>query len=1573
MRRGAVTIAVMMLLVLSPLAQDWQPVSEDTLEPVIASVDEPALPSVDMDPEPLLSGVRGKFVENLGQKGEGAGKYYCIGEPISVSFDTGRVYYDYRPPDGDRGYMFSVGFGGAREVEPVGVGPMTGRNNYFAGSDPTRWVTGVRSFEMVVYPSLYDGIDLRFYIDDPLLKYEFVLEPFADPSDIEMVYSDVEGVRLDDKGNLVIRTPIGDLVDQSPMTRYSGSVDEIGSWFEVWMDGVVGFGVDEYDENRPITIDPGIECFSYLGGSMKEQLSCIQTDADENIYATGNTQSPDFPTTEGAYNTSPPQTFVIYLAKFNQNCSQLMFSTFINVFGIGCDILLPSNGSILLYASSSSHDYPLSPGGIRPSEVNGSFAALTIFSSDGSQILHSRIGYGIGQWGGAGNLVGGPDGSIYISGVVTNDSLPVKNGYDRSFEGYSDGVVLRLSSDCARILNTTYVGGSGAEGISGNERHMIDIDSDGNVYVAGTTESTDFPITGTTYQSSLKGTADAFLMKLDSNLTKLHYSTYLGGSDRDGGAPRAFGVGRVMIMGETYSHNFPVTSDAYQGENGHDYHQPTTDIFITIIDTVNNTLEYSTYFGGNYPDRKPDLYLQGDAVIGIFQTGSTDLTTTLGCYQDSGGLNNDIFIFKLDINRSILLYGSYFGYSGADGNPSLSISKDTSEIIIGGITNTDGYPAQDGFQQNLSGNFDVMLFRFNITEIELYPPSPPLGLSIQAINQGIYLTWSPPLSDGGLNLIGFEVEKTTSIGGPSEIIWADSMTFFDDNVTKGITYYYRVRAHNRFSPGNWTEWVNATFITKPTANIVIEATPGNNTLLLTWKPPTDPDDTGGLPIEGYRLFRGNTFSDIPHLVDLGNETTYLDEDVTNGKIYYYQISLVTSAGESPKSDWFTFRPCTVPGPPVEFGAYGYDGFVILSWYPCSYTGGAPVEGYRVFKGFSPDDYQFLALLSASERTYNDTDVVNGQTYYYRVLALNEAGDGVISRAREAIPVGLPSEPVEPRAVVGNGTVHLNWGRPAEDGGDDNYTYLVWIETFDGDEIDCLPSLDTSFTWTNLTNGVTYRFKIRANNRAGSGPASDVIYATPISKPDPPRSLALTPEEDYIKLSWDFPFETGGSPVVEFIIYRGESPDFLEPYVTIEAIVPTYVDENVTGGQTYYYMVAAVTGVGEGPATAVQYARALGPPGAPLGLKAEDGDSQVTLTWSVPRDDGGRPLYGYVIYRGDTEDALLELVRVGETLSYIDDGLENGRTYYYQVAAWNVMGVGPRTDIVEGRPFRPFEVPGQVANLRTSVDGTTVTLLWDAPDADGGRPVLGYVVMRGLTTSDMEVVDRVGIIQSYTDEDLQRGRTYVYQVAAWNEIGEGEFSDMVEASIEKVEEPVLEDGSWLILVAILCACLVTVGAIASTESGRYRWGLLLGPLTTRLKREEVLDNKTRHALLGIIIANPGIHYKAIMREFGLKNGVAAYHLSVLEEKDYIRTVRDGRLKRFYSVEAKVPKDQRLTPEEIRETIIELVESTPGISQRSIVNELGIDDDTVGYHLRAMVESGELSSAKQGRYTVYTRDT
>jgi predicted transcriptional regulator len=335
--------------------------------------------------------------------------------------------------------------------------------------------------------------------------------------------------------------------------------------------------------------------------------------------------------------------------------------------------------------------------------------------------------------------------------------------------------------------------------------------------------------------------------------------------------------------------------------------------------------------------------------------------------------------------------------------------------------------------------------------------------------------------------------------------------------------------------------------------------------------------------------------------------------------------------------------------------------------------------------------------------------------------------------------------------------------------------------------------------------------------------------------------------------------------------------------------------------------------------------------------------------------------------------LVELAQLSVTFTYTDDDVTNGNTYYYSGAAYNSIADGPRSDIVGARPFRLPVVPGLVQNLRTSVEGTTVTLLWGAPLDDGGSAVVGYIVMRGLDPTNMEEIAEVGIIQSYTDENLQRGKTFYYKVAPMNDIGRGQFSPEVQATIERIEEPVSEGTPWLLIVALLCVSLITVGAIASTESGRYRWGLLLGPLTTRLKRDEVLDNKTRHALLGIIITNPGIHYQAIKREFELKNGVAAYHLDVLERENFIRSVRDGRLKRFYSTDTKVPTDQRATPEELREEILELVVANPGISQKEVVNELGVESDTAGYHLRAMVADGTIKDERRGKYMTYYRET
>jgi PKD repeat protein len=184
--------------------------------------------------------------------------------------------------------------------------------------------------------------------------------------------------------------------------------------------------------------------------------------------------------------------------------------------------------------------------------------------------------------------------------------------------------------------------------------------------------------------------------------------------------------------------------------------------------------------------------------------------------------------------------------------------------------------------------------------------------------------------------------------------------------------------------------------------------------------------------------------------------------------------------------------------------------------------------------------------------------------------------------------------------------------------------------------------------------------------------------------------------------------------------------------------------------------------------------------------------------------------------------------------------------------------------------------------------------------------------------------------------------------------------------EQSAGPVL-DESELALVVCSLVFIIGVAVAASTETGKYSLGLMGAPLFTRAK--DILDNKTRHALLGIILTDPGIHYSAIREEFGLSNGQAAYHLNVLEREGFIRSARDGKLKRFYSAHTQVPEDVGMSPEDTRDAIVSLVRGRPGISQLEVMEALGMDRASASYYLRELVKVNRLKAGKKGWYTVY----
>ena len=181
---------------------------------------------------------------------------------------------------------------------------------------------------------------------------------------------------------------------------------------------------------------------------------------------------------------------------------------------------------------------------------------------------------------------------------------------------------------------------------------------------------------------------------------------------------------------------------------------------------------------------------------------------------------------------------------------------------------------------------------------------------------------------------------------------------------------------------------------------------------------------------------------------------------------------------------------------------------------------------------------------------------------------------------------------------------------------------------------------------------------------------------------------------------------------------------------------------------------------------------------------------------------------------------------------------------------------------------------------------------------------------------------------------------------------------------------LEGASASLMLAAAVAVVAALALALALAGARYRLALLMRPFLTLTGCDSAMDNRARYLVHGLIIDRPGISYAAVLRELGLPIGVVPYHLDILEREHYVRSVRDGRLKRFYTTDTTPPRDQRRVLEYAREALLAIVARRPGISQKELVRESGIDVEVVGYHLRAMVKDGALEETQVNRHPVYS---
>ena len=447
---------------------------------------------------------------------------------------------------------------------------------------------------------------------------------------------------------------------------------------------------------------------------------------------------------------------------------------------------------------------------------------------------------------------------------------------------------------------------------------------------------------------------------------------------------------------------------------------------------------------------------------------------------------------------------------------------------------------------------------------------------------------------------------------------------------------------------------------------------GNAQVTLTWTAPTD---NGGSPVTHYEVENGAAW------INVGNVLTYDSAGLTNGTTYTFKVRAVNSAGEGPAAV-VTATPsatATAPGAPAGLTASAGDTQVTLTWTAPTDNGGSPVTHYEIENGAA------VWINVGNVLTFDSVGLTNGTTYIFKVRAVNAIGEGPAAVVT-ATPVATATAPGAPASLIasaGDAQITLTWTAPTSDGGSPVTHYEVekgaaWINV--GNVLTC----DS----TGLINGTTYTFKVRAANAIGAGPAA-VVTATPVATataPDAPASLIASAGDAQITLTWTAPTSDGGSPVTHYEVEKGAA------WINVGNVL-TCDSTGLINGTTYTFKVRAANAVGVSPAAVVTATPVAGAtaPGAPAGLTATAGYTQVALTWTTP-SDGGSPVTRYEYAYGTSANPT-NWARISgsgaTTTSFIVTGLTNGTTYYFKVRAVNIAGNGAESTEVSSTPAAAY--------------------------------------------------------------------------------------------------------------------------------------------------------------------------------------------------------------------------------------------------------------------------------------------
>lgn len=306
-------------------------------------------------------------------------------------------------------------------------------------------------------------------------------------------------------------------------------------------------------------------------------------------------------------------------------------------------------------------------------------------------------------------------GNVYVTGSTESSDFPIEGPVQADLieaNGVrTEAYVTKLNPAGSALVYSTYLGGKGHD-----IGYGIAVGNDGSPYVAGSTDSSDFPLSKAFKRTYGGGTTDAFVTKLGPQGAALDYSTFLGG----GGADVARGIaldqsGAAIVAGSTSSTDFPVAK-AFQGALKK---TDDPDAFVAKISPPGAELLYSTFLGGGAPDHATSVAVDGSGAAYVAgDTRSSDFPTANALQSvanGGGGLAesaSDAFVTKFDANGGALAYSTFLGGSEADQASGIAVDRDGSAYVTGNTSSTN-FPVVRPVQAKKNGDTDAFVSRLS--------------------------------------------------------------------------------------------------------------------------------------------------------------------------------------------------------------------------------------------------------------------------------------------------------------------------------------------------------------------------------------------------------------------------------------------------------------------------------------------------------------------------------------------------------------------------------------------------------------------------------------------------------------------------------------------------------------------------------------------------------------------------------------------------------------------------------------------------------------------------------------------